>query len=85
MTTQQQNTIERLVTRTEKLNGTQTVVSFDICKGHVTLYIGNVIEGFQHTRETIFCNVEINTKGNITKGFFDALRPKEWVKYHFNN
>lgn len=85
MTTQQQNTIERLVTRTQKLNGTQKVVSFDIRKGHITLYIGNVIEGNQYTRETVYCDVEINTKGNITKGFFDALRPKEWVKFHYIN
>jgi ABC-type sugar transport system ATPase subunit len=81
MTTQQQNTIDRMVARIEKLNGKQKVVSFDIQKGHVILYVGNVINGNQYVRETIYCDVEINTKGNITKGFADALRPKEWVKY----
>ena len=85
MTTQQQNTIERIVTRIEKLNGKQQVVSFNISKGHITLYVGNVINGNQYVRETIYCDVEINTKGNITKGFADALRPKEWVKYLYIN
>ena len=81
MTNQQQNTIDRMVARIEKVNGKQKVVSFDIRKGHVTLYVGNVINGQQYIRETIYCDVEINTKGNITKGFFDALRPTEKVQY----
>ena len=81
MTTQQQNTIDRMVARIEKLNGKQKVVSFDILKGHVILYVGNVINRQNYTRETIYCNVEINTKGNITKGFADALRPTEKVQY----
>lgn len=81
MTAQQQDTVDRMVARIEKLNGKQKVVFFDILKGHVILYVGNVINRQNYTRETIYCNVEINTKGNITKGFADALRPKEWVKY----
>ena len=85
MTTQQQNTIDRMVARIEKLNGKQKVVFFEILKGHVTLYVGNVINGNQYVRETIYCDVEINTKGNITKGFADELRPKEWVKYIYIN
>jgi hypothetical protein len=85
MTTQQQNTIDRMVARIQKLNGKQKVVFFDILKGHVTLYVGNVINGNQYVRETIYCDVEINTKGNITKGFADELKPKEWVKYLYIN
>ena len=81
MTTLQQNTIDRIILRTEKLNGKQKVSVFNIRKGHVILCVGNVKEGQQYNRETIYCNVEINTKGNITKGFFDALRPKEKVEY----
>ena len=81
MTAQQQDTVDRMVARIEKANGKQKVVSFDILKGHVILYVGNVINRQNYTRETIYCNVEINTKGNITKGFADALRPKEKVKY----
>ena len=81
MTTQQQNTIDRMVARIEKANGKQKVLFFDTRNGHVILYVGNVKDGSQYIRETIYCNVEINTKGNITKGFADALRPKEKVKY----
>ena len=81
MTTQQQNTIDRIILKIEKLNGKQKVNVFNISKGHVTLFVGNVRECFQYNRETIYCNIEINTKGNITKGFYDALRPKEKVQY----
>ena len=85
MTTQQKNTIERMVSQIEKANGKQTVSVLDIRKGHVTLTIFNVRDKVDFIRTTTYCNVEINTQGKITKGFADALRPQETVVYPYIN
>ena len=81
MTTQQQNTINRIVARIERANGKQTVSILDIRKGHVVLCVFNVRDNVESIRTTTFCDVEINTKGNITKGFANELTPKQEVKY----
>jgi hypothetical protein len=83
MTTQQKNTIQRMVSQIEKANGKQTVSVLDIRKGHVTLTIFNVRDKVDFIRTTTYCNVEINTQGKITKGFADSLRPQETVIYPY--
>jgi hypothetical protein len=81
MTTQQQNTINRMVARIERANGKQTVSILDIRKGHISLCVFNVRDNVESIRTTTFCDVEINTKGTITKGFANELSPKQEVKY----
>ena len=85
MTIKQKNTIERMVSQIEKANGKQTISVFNIRKGHVTLTIFNVRDKVDFIRTTTYCDVEINTRGKITKGFADALRPQEAVVYPYIN
>ena len=85
MTTQQKNTIERMVSQIEKANGKQTVSVIDIRKGHIILNVFNVRDKVDFIRTTTYCDVEINTKGKITKGFSDVLRPQETVVYPYIN
>ena len=85
MTTQQKNTIERIVYQIEKVNGKQTVSVLDIRKGHILLNVFNVRDKVDFIRTTTYCDVEINTRGKISKGFADALRPKETVFYPYMN
>jgi len=83
MTTQQKNTVERIAKQIEKANGSQFVSVHNIRKGHIALYIGKTIDNVHSIRTTIFCDIEINTKGNVVEGFFDVLRPKTKVEYPY--
>ena len=83
VTSQQKNTIKRIVSTIEKANGKQTVSVLDIRKGHVILNVFNVRDKVDVIRTTTFCDVEINTKGNITKGFYNYLTPKVETKYPY--
>ncbi len=51
----------------------------------LNLNIGNVRDKVDFVRTTTFCDVEINTKGNITKGFLNELRPKVTTEYPYMN
>ena len=85
MTTQQTNTIDRIVKRIEKLNNTQTVSVHELRKGHVSLLVFNVRDKVDFITTLTFCDVEINTKGNITKGFANEFTPKRETKYPYIN
>lgn len=83
MTTQQKNTVNQLTKKIEKWNGTQKVSVWNVKKGHVLLWIGNVKDNTDWITTSTFCDVQINTKGNIVKGFFDYLTPKTETKYPY--
>jgi hypothetical protein len=85
MTTQQSNAISRIVARVERLNGKQTVSVHNILKGHIALLVFNVDDKVDVVRTTIYCDIEINTKGNIIKGFSNEYNPKIETKYPYNN
>jgi c-di-GMP-binding flagellar brake protein YcgR len=81
MTPLQQSTVNRLTKMVERANGKQNVTVFDISKGHIIISIGNKRETTYATTKTTYVDVEVNTKGNITKGFVDTLRPKVKTTY----
>ena len=85
MTTNQSNTVNSIVARIQRLNGNQTVSIHNISKGHITLLVFNVRDKVDFIRTTTYCDIEINTKGNVTKGFLNELMPKETVKYPYMN
>ena len=85
MTTFQENTIERITKKVERLNGNQTVSVHNIRKGHVLLNIFNVRDLTDVVTTTTFVDVEINTKGNITKGFANEYTPKVEKVYPYIN
>lgn len=85
MTTSQGNTIERITKKVERLNGNQTVSVHNLRKGHVLLTIFNVRDLTEVVTTTTFVDVEINTKGNITKGFANEYEPKVEKSYPYMN
>tara|TARA_R110000803_G_scaffold6446_4_gene20935 strand:+ start:1129 stop:1386 length:258 start_codon:yes stop_codon:yes gene_type:complete len=85
MTSQQKTTIDQVVKRIERLNNSQTVSVHDLRKGHISLLVFNIKDSVDVVRTTTFCNIEINTKGNITKGFLNELTPKTETKYPYMN
>ena len=85
MTTSQGNTIERITKKVERLNGNQTVSVHNLRKGHVLLTIFNVRDLTEVVTTTTFVDVEINTKGNITKGFANEYQPKVEKIYPYLN
>ncbi len=85
MNDKQKNTVDRIVKRIEKLNGKQKVTVFNIRKGHINLIVYNVRDNVDFIRTTTYCDLDVNTKGNVVKGFLDELRPKENVEYPYMN
>ena len=85
MTASQGNTIERITKKVERLNGNQTVSIHNLRKGHVLLTIFNVRDLTDVITTTTFIDVEINTKGNITKGFANEYQPKVEKIYPYLN
>jgi len=85
MTASQGNTIERITKKVERLNGNQTVSVHNLRKGHVLLTIFNVRDLTEVVTTTTFVDVEINTKGNITKGFANEYQPKVEKIYPYLN
>ena len=85
MTTEQKNTVSRFVKINERVNGKMNVSVHNIRKGHISLVIDNVRDRVDFIRTTTYCDVEINTKGKVVKGFFDELRPKETTVYPYMN
>lgn len=85
MTREQKDTIERITFKVQKFWGKQNISIHNIKKNHISLCVFNVKDKVDVITTTTFCDVEINTKGNITKGFFDNLRPKESKKYPYMN
>ena len=85
MTTQQTNTVNSIVARIERLNGKQTVSVHNILKGHISLLVFNIVDRVDVVRTSVFCDIEINTKGNIVKGFSNEYTPKTEVKYPYTN
>ena len=83
MTREQKDTIARIIFKVQKFWGKQTISIHNIRKNHISLWVGNVRDKVDVITTTTFCNVEINTKGNITKGFVDHLRPKENKQYPY--
>jgi hypothetical protein len=83
MTNAQKNTVDTLTKLVEKLNGKQTINTGDLRKGHIYLTIYNKIDKCDWIRTTTYADVEINTKGNVTKGFFNQYQPKEEVIYPY--
>ena len=83
MTPNQKDTISRIVKRIERANGKQTVSVHNILNGHITLFVGNVVDRTDFIRTTTYASCDINTKGNIVKGYADYLRPKIETKYPY--
>ena len=85
MTDLQKNTIDRITRQVERLNGKQTVSVLNIKKGHVSLSIFNVRDLTDVVTTTIFVDVDINTKGNIVKGYANPYEPKVTTVYPYMN
>lgn len=87
MTELQKATVEQLKYRVFKLNENQNVSVHNIRRGHICLFIGNTREalGGDVITTTTFVDVEINTKGNITKGYCDFYTPKVKKEYPYMN
>ena len=85
MTNLQKYTIDNIVGRVERYNGTQTVSVVNVEKGHVLLNIFNVREsvGGDVITTTTYVNVQINTKGKSIKGFIEELQPKVETVYPY--
>jgi hypothetical protein len=85
MTDLQKNTIDRITKQIERLNGQQTVSILDIRKGHVNLCIFNVRDLTDVITTTTYVEVDINTKGNVVKGFANPYEPKVEKVYPYMN
>jgi len=85
MTQSQKNTVSRFTKITERANGKVTVSVQNIRKGHISLEIFTVRDKVDFIRTTTYCNVDINTKGNVVKGFFNELEPKETTVFPYMN
>ena len=85
MTDLQKNTIDIVTKKVERLNGQQTVSVLNIRKGHVILNIFNVRDLTDIVTTTTYVDVEINTKGNITKGFASEYNPKVKKAFPYMN
>jgi hypothetical protein len=83
VTPQQKSTIKRIVSTIERANGKQTISVLNIRKGHIVLLVFNVRDKIESITTTTYCDVEINTKGNVTKGFYNYLTPKVETKYPY--
>jgi hypothetical protein len=83
VTPQQKSTIKRIVSTIERANGKQTISVLNIRKGHIVLLVFNVRDKVESITTTTYCDVEINTKGNVTKGFYNYLTPKVETKYPY--
>lgn len=77
MTSQQKTTIEQITKRIEKLNGSVKVGVSNLSQTkHYFLYITQTHLNYGICEITkIFCDVQINTKGNIVKGNWDMYSP----------
>jgi hypothetical protein len=76
MTDLQKNTIDRITKQVERLNGKQTVCVGNLRKGHVYLNIFNERDLTDFITTETYVDVDINTKGNIVKGFANQYEPK---------
>jgi hypothetical protein len=85
MTDLQKNTIDRITKQVERLNGKQTVSIFNIRKGHVNLCIFNVRDLTDVVTTNTYVEVDINTKGNIVKGFANPYEAKVKTVYPYMN
>lgn len=85
MTPAQISTVNSITERVKKLNknvivGTSALNS----KGHYFLCISNIRNGEVAKTTTIFCDVLLNTKGNIVSGKWNQYTPIKETKefYH---
>ena len=85
MTNSQKNTIDRITKQVERLNGKQTVSVLNLRKGHVSLTIFNVRDLTHVITTTTFVDVDINTKGNVVKGFSNPYQAKIEKSYPYMN
>jgi len=84
MTKNQKSTVNSITTLVKKYNNTEwnkmkVSMLYLYKKGHISLSIGQYKEfvgKYSVEVRTTFVDVEINTKGNITKGFVEPLTPK---------
>tara|TARA_B100000963_G_C22554396_1_gene638368 strand:+ start:322 stop:627 length:306 start_codon:yes stop_codon:yes gene_type:complete len=84
MTKNQKSTVNSITTLVKKYNKTEwnkikVSVLYLYKKGHISLLIGQYKEflgKYSVEVRTTFVDVEINTKGNITKGYVEPLKPK---------
>ena len=83
LTELQKNTISQMQAVVERLNGKQTVSVYNIRKGHVLLTIFNKRDNCYAITTKTYVDVEINTKGNIVKGFQNKYSPKVEVVYPY--
>jgi len=85
MTDLQKNTIDRITKQVERLNGKQTVSVLNLRKGHVSLTIFNVRDLTDFITTTTYVDVDINTKGNVVKGFANPYEAKVETIFPYMN
>ncbi len=85
MTDLQKNTIDRITKQVERLNGKQTVSALSIRKGHINLSIFNVRDLTDVITTSTYVDLDINTKGNVVKGFANPYEPKVEKVYPYMN
>ena len=85
MTSEQKSTIEQIQSRIEKLNNfTKTSVTVLSQTKHLFVYIIRERTNYGVSKNTeIFCDVQINSKGNIVKGKWSQYQALETKKEFF--
>ena len=83
MTTEQKNTIDVITNQIERANGKVSVKHYEIRGGRVALSIFTTIDRTDWIRTETYCDVEINAKGMVVKGFWDKLTPKVETIYPY--
>ena len=85
MTSEQKSTIEQIQSRIEKLNNfTKTSVTVLSQTKHLFVYIIRERTNYGVSKNTeIFCDVQINSKGNIVKGKWNQYQALETIKEFF--
>ena len=85
MTSEQKSTIEQIQSRVEKLNDfTKTSVTALSQTKHLFVYITRERTNYGVSKNTeIFCDVQINSKGNIVKGKWSQYQALETKKEFF--
>lgn len=82
MTSKQKDTIEQIKIRIEKLNDfTKSSITKLSCTKHLFLYIIRERTNYPVSKNTeIFCNIQINSNGNIVKGKWNQYQALETKK-----
>ena len=84
MTTQQQNTVNQIENLISRMNSNITFGTLNLRKGHIVMTAIRKRTNAVADITEIFCDIDINTKGNIVKGKWNKLQPIEKTTDYFH-